>query len=298
MTDMDEKYSSIRFLLTVTVIAVMLLLLAAVFTYQNRRTASAPSVHVAATIFPLYDLVRAIGGEHASVRLLLPEGEALSELPAIISRASYDDVQAIFSIGYELDTRGIPEDARGRIVTVDENIALQTTSDGTVNPYYWLSVKEAPIIAENIASHLSSLDPEHGSYYQDRLGLLRQQLASLDANIAELMLLIPGQQLAIYGYDWSYFAEDYGLDIVWHESAAGEDPLTSESLDMLSELMKKNSLTSIFSDVHLSPGPLLPAMIRTNAVLLNLDALGGIEDRMSYSTFMAFNARTIFDGSH
>ncbi|OGY92111.1 MAG: hypothetical protein A3B31_01535 [Candidatus Komeilibacteria bacterium RIFCSPLOWO2_01_FULL_53_11] len=297
MTNMDEKYSSIRFLLTVTVVAVFLLLFAAIFTYQNRKTVRTPSAHVAATIFPLYGLASFIGAEHASVQLILPEGEALSELAAAASRVSYDNVQAIFAIGHELDTAGIPEEARERIFTVDENVSLQTDGDGKTNPYYWLSVKEAPIIAENITRRLSSLDPEHESYYRGRLNLLRQQLAILDANIAELMLQIPAQQLAVYGYDWSYFVEDYGLDIVWYEPVVRDDVIATASLDTLAERMEKNGLSTIFSDVNLSPVPLLPAMLRTNAMLLNLDALGGIEGRVSYSTLMAFNARTIFDGA-
>ena len=258
--------------------------------FPKKAVVPQPTLTVAATIFPIYDLVRFIAGEHANVILLLDTGEALEKIDHIYNRGDFSSLQAIFAVGRDFDTKNIPEHLKSKLVSVDQDIALLKNADGSVNPFYWLSVKQAPLIASTITLRLAELDPANAASYAQRLSLLKPQLAALDTHITELLRQLPTKKMAVYGYDWSYFAQDYGLDIVY-ESAAAQLAVVA-----LAQTASQEGLRAIFSDISLSPAPLLSFIDRPGFSILNLDALGGVEDRQSYVALMAYNARTIFDG--
>lgn len=259
--------------------------------FPKKVIAPQPTLTVAATIFPIYDLARFIAGEHANVILLLGTGEALEKIDRIYNRGDFSSLQAIFAVGRDFDTM-IPEHLKSKLFSLDQSVELQRTADGSVNPFYWLSVKQAPLIASTIALRLTELDPAHATSYAQRLFLLKSQLAALDTHIAELLEQLPAKKLAVYGYDWSYFAQDYGLDIVAYESVAS---MSQSAGVAMAQTVSREGLRAIFSDISLSPAPLLSFIDRPGFLILNLDALGGVEDRQSYIALMAYNARTIFD---
>ena len=54
---------------------------------------------MAATIFPLYDMVRVIGGSDVRVKLVLPPGEPLSRFADAASSFDFATVDAVFAAG-------------------------------------------------------------------------------------------------------------------------------------------------------------------------------------------------------
>ncbi|MHB8831037.1 MAG: metal ABC transporter substrate-binding protein, partial [Patescibacteria group bacterium] len=101
-------------------------------TSRNSQVTQSPSdtrLQVAATINPLADLVRQIGGEYVAVSDILPPGASPHTFnPAPEQISSAQNVKLFFAIGHGLDSwlkpivDSVPS---ASIVTVDRNIQLR-----------------------------------------------------------------------------------------------------------------------------------------------------------------------------
>src|SRR3989344_4025831 len=107
-----------------------LFLTALAFRSSPPETTSVPKVKpkIAATIFPLYDLVRNVAGDEFEVILILPPGanpHVFEPTPADIAKIS--EVKMIFAIGHNLDNWALPlaeAATESQVVTVDRGIPL------------------------------------------------------------------------------------------------------------------------------------------------------------------------------
>lgn len=272
------------------------ILLTAAFTlieYYGAEKAVDDRMSVAATIFPVHDLVRTIGGERVNVSLLLPEGEGPEALPNLYRGVDLSDMRAIFAIGLGYDTTGMPAEHSGKVMTLDGGIDLLLEQGSTGSPYYWLSPKHAQQMARTITDQLTELDPGSAEYYAGNLEQVLQQLEALDLQIRKLFSELPRRQMIVYGYDWGYFAREYDLDIIDFEPVG---QISDSRVEEMRKLAFDRGLVAIFTDIRISSEPFLPAMAQQYLSLFHLDIYGGVEERMSYIATMAYNARSIYEG--
>lgn len=280
---------------TIVVLIGIAALTALFFMSRGGTRSTGPAVSVAATVFPLYDLVRSIGGDAVDATLLLPAGESPGTLEHLYERGVPQAAQIIFAVGHGFDDRNVPDALQEKVYRVDRDVELLLEQGSTASPYYWLSVRRSQIVARNIALKLAELSPANRNYFEQRLGIVLQNLAFLDANISELLKAAPHNKLAVYGYDWSYFASDYDLDIVWYyPPVAGELP--AQAAEELRNAIEDFGMAAVYGDATLDSAPLLPAVLVGKVSLINLDVFGGLGDRTSYEQLMASNARALFEG--
>lgn len=275
------------------VVGLMLVIAFSVIGLYGKNPPKNQRVQIAATIFPIYDLVRTIGGEKVDARLLLPGDESPVALPNIYNGIDLSRTQIVFAVGLGYDTVGIPSEYASKVTTLDSGIDLLLEQGSAGSPYYWLSVKNAEQMARTIAERLSQVDPASSEYYASNLKQTVAHLDSLDHQITQLLSQVPRKKMVVYGYDWGYFAKEYGLEVVDFE------PAGAISASRVEELRKKASdfgLTALFTDIRLSPGAFLPAMAKQYLTLFHLDIFGGVENRTSYAATMEYNAKSIYEG--
>lgn len=119
----------------------MLLLMTIVMAFDIRALPvsdhTAPRLKVAATIFPLYDMLRTISGPTVDVVLLLPPGASPHTFAAKPSTIrALTNSAAVFAIGHQLDdwaTRLAQRAGVSRTIIVDAQIALRTWESQTRN---------------------------------------------------------------------------------------------------------------------------------------------------------------------
>ncbi len=257
------------------------------------KTKTPAGMPVSATIYPVYDLVRRVGGEKVNVQLLLPEGDGPDVLTSLYNGVDLSKSRALFAVGLNYDTAGLPPDQTSKLTTLDKDINVLLEQGSVGSPYYWLSVRNAEQMTKTIADKLAELDPGSKDYYMKQRDIVIEQLSAIDTEIASLLAKVPRKSLVIYGYDWGYFAQDYGLDIAAYEPAGD---ISEARVEELRKTMSDNGLIAIFSDIRLSPTAFLPAMSKKYFSVYNLDVYGGVEDRKSYDLTMAYNAKTIYQG--
>jgi zinc transport system substrate-binding protein len=257
-------------------------------------------IKIAATIFPLYDIVRRIAGDRIETVLILPplaSPHTFDPVPSKIKEISGS--RLVFKIG------GIDDWAdslsqltsREKVITVDRGVVLKKVSENVsvTDFHYWLDPKNGGIIADNVYEELVGIYPEDQAYFWDNLNRFKKDIEETDRNIAGLMGRLSNKNLIVLHNAWKYFADRYGLEVVGvFEPHPGQEP-TPKSLAELVRLARQKKVKAVFSEPQLSSSALSSLAEETGLGLYVLDPLGGVEGRMSYTSLLFYNAETIFN---
>ncbi len=300
---------SVRSHLTIAVVSGLLL---AASTLAWGAPPQPASRKVAATIFPLYDLVRQVAGPAVEVILLVPPGTSehtFTVRPGTIRAIT--GCTAVFTIGHGLDdwvARLAREAGVPRTIVVDAGIPLRrgyseyhsdghagarTTSQDAVDPHYWLSIPNAVRMVQNIADALAQLDPPTQADYQQRAATYLEQLHSADMAIRRLLMDVPRREIATFHRAFDYFAEAYGLDVVAvFEPVPGKEP-GPRDVEAFQRQVRAHKLHTVFIEPQLSEAALRGLTQDLGITLRKLDPLGGSQGVESYIAMMQFNAAQI-----
>lgn len=112
------------------------------------------------------------------------------------------------------------------------------------DPHIWTSVKNAGIIAENMAAKLAETDPENAGYYQSNLEKFTLRLDSLDNVLAGKTDSLESKAFLIWHPSLSYFARDYGLEQIAVSSETKE--LSVASVARIIERAREKNVGILF----------------------------------------------------
>ena len=272
----------------------------------------ATPLKVAATIFPLYDMLRQVAGPEVEVVLLVPPGASphtFAIKPGTIRALT--GCQAVFAVGHGLDDwviRLAREAGVKRLILTDKGISLRragseshdsrhhvahATPHAGVDPHYWLSVPNALLMVEHIAASLGQLKPADQALYQRRAGAYQDELRAADAAIRALLADLPRREIATFHMAFGYFAEAYGLHVVAvFEPAPGQEP-APRHVEAFQRSIQTSNLRTVFIEPQLSEAPLRSLSRDLGITLQILDPNGGSEALPTYIAMMQFNARQI-----
>jgi len=274
---------------------------------------AAPRLKVAATIFPLYDLVRNVAGPAAEVVLLVPMGASphtFDAKPGTIRVLTGS--AAVFAIGHGLDdwvTRLAQGAGVTRTIVVDDQIPLRawkqkahghasahghTDQHGDVDPHYWLAIPNAIRMVQTIASALEQLDPADGEGYRQRAAAYQEQLRAVEQEIRQMLAGFQRRSIAVFHQAFDYFAAAYDLRVVAvFEPSPGREPAPRQVEQFLRQI-KAHGLRVVFIEPQLDPGPLRSLAPDLGVVVQEIDPEGGGgQGRDSYIALMRFNAAQI-----
>jgi len=289
-----------------------------ILTKQSEENSATPvngeKVAAAATIFPLFDILRNVGGEYVDARLILPPGASphlFSFSPSDI--AKLEGTEVIFAVGHGLDnwlSGAVADDyAHVAVVPVDDQITLRSIAyhgheddheeddhegeqEEVVDPHYWLDVNNAIQITRNISAYLQSIDPENARAYRANTEAYIVKLKNLDT---EIISKVNGHdETVITLHDaWGYFADYVGIEISGtFEPAAGEQP-SPQYLEQLQEVVAEHGVRTIWSEPQLDTTTIEPFVADLSLDIVTIDPIGGIEGTESYIDLMQFNANAI-----
>lgn len=271
------------------------------------------ALKVAATIFPLYDMVRQVAGPAVEVVLLVPPGASehtFAVKPGTVRALA--GCRAIFAIGHGLDdwvTRLAREVGVQHTLVPDAGITLRrgpsephhgdshvrahTKARDAVDPHYWLSIANASRMVQNIADALGQLDPSARADYQQRATAYLEQLRSADAEMRRLLTDLPRRDIATFHRAFDYFAEAYGLQVVAvFEPVPGKEP-GPRYVEAFQRQVRAHKLRTVFIEPQLSEAALRGLVQDLGITLRKLDPLGGVQGVESYIAMMQFNATQI-----
>lgn len=281
---------------------------------------NAAPLKVAATIFPLYDLVRQVAGDETEVVLMIPPGASphtVAFKPSMMRELAGSS--ALFAIGYGLDDWAVRLAADSGIQRVVQSHGHQTLptevhgghrhgdasnhdekahreaveAGATLDPHYWLSIPNAMHMVRVIASALERLDPDGKSGYAQRAEDAVQAMRVADRGIRQQLAELPRREIVLFHAAFAYFAAAYDLHIVaTFEPTPGREPGPQHVREFMQRI-REHQLRTLFVEPQLDT-KILQELARDIGVKLTLlDPLGGQAGREHYLDMMRFNATQV-----
>jgi zinc transport system substrate-binding protein len=271
----------------------------------------APKIPVAASIVPLGDFCRQLGGDRVKVQVLIPPGASphvFEPSPSVVARAGQARLFVYIGAGLEpwaeklLKSRGrenleVVEAVQGLPLiketgehhhgeeaeekpgghqpdTVAEK-AYAGHSHAAGNPHVWLDPVLAQSICRRISAALIRLDPGHRRDYETRRDRYLQELADLNQEIASRVSSFRIREFVCFHPSFSYFARRYGLrEAGVIELSPGREP-TPRHLQKIVKAIKKHGIRVVFAEPQLSPRIASVIAREAGAKVLLLDPVGG-----------------------
>lgn len=267
--------------------------------------AKAEKLEVMASIIPLGDFCKKIGGEKVSTTVLVPPGASphiFEPNPSTIVRASNSRVLIQIGAGFEFwfDKLIPPANSKKRIViraakgielieTIDSHHSRKSEKASSAegkqdhggNPHIWLDPILAKKICRDIARGFSSADPDNSAYFLSRLRSYLKALDKLDKEIRKRVGAFRIKHYVTFHPSFAYFSRRYGLkEVGVIEATPGREP-TPRHLIKIIRAVKKYNIKAVFSEPQLNQRAADVIAEEANIPILILDPIGG---RKPYGT--------------
>jgi len=271
-------------------------------------------IPVVASIVPLGDFCRQLGGERVEVQVLIPPGASphvFEPPPSVVARAAQARLFVYIGAGLEpwaekllksRDTKnlevveavqGLPliteagehhhhgVDGKEHHQQQPESSAKEAHHDHehlgheAGNPHVWLDPVLAQDICRRISAALIRLDPGHRQDYEARRDRYLQELAALDKEIENRVSTFRIREFVCFHPSFAYLARRYGLkEAGVIELSPGREP-TPRHLQRIVQAIKKYGIKMVFAEPQLNPQVAEVIAREAGVKVLFLDPVGG-----------------------
>lgn len=248
-----------------------LLLLPFLFSCQNSRENEKPDnkLRVIATIFPLYDMARNIGGDKVKVSMLLPpatDAHNFELKPNDIIKISKADLFLYVNIEMEhwaykvitatsFNSKLLPVETGSGITML--SLAGNEEEDhhsSKFDPHIWLDFNNAQKMADNITIALVKIDPRHSDYYLKNAAVYKNKLAALD-NKFRTELTVCKSRTILHAGHWAfaYLANKYGLKYYSVYNVSADSEPEPEKIMAMIQQIRDTKTHYIYSEDLINP---------------------------------------------
>ncbi len=259
-------------------------------------------LQVVASIVPLGDFCREVGGDKVEVQVLIPPGASphLFEFsPRMLSTLTKARVLVFVGSGLEpwlekfLKAR---QDKTPMVVEASHGIELITEISGHAgaavpsappqgkevghahesgNPHIWLDPILVQDICRRIAGAFIRLDPDNKAVYEQNLERYVEKLAQLNQEIKAATDTFRIREFVGFHPSFTYFARRYNLkEVGIIEVAPGREP-TPRAFKNILQAIQRYGIRVIFSEPQFSPRIAEVLAKEAGISVLQLDPIGG-----------------------
>lgn len=283
----------------IRLILVLLILAGGILLRSDNGANAAPpeKVLVAASIQPLADFCRQLGGDRVEVQALIPPGASphtFEPAPSVIAKVARARVFVYIGAGLEpwverlLKARGsqdltVVEAAAGMplLMEADHHQEKGDIHEGEEhrheggNPHIWLDPVLAQEICAKIAQALIQEDPGHLAVYEANLNHYLTELRELDQEYRTQINSWRLKAFISFHPAFSYLAKRYGLkEVGVLEPTPGREP-TPRHLQEIVSAVRKYGIRVIFTEPQLNPRMAEVVAQEAGVKILILDPVGG-----------------------
>ena len=260
-------------LLVLSITGVCLVFLALVGCVLEKESTQSKTerLNVVVSLFPLYDFARAIAGDRADVRLLLPSGSephAFEPRPGDMARISGSALFIYTSPIMEAWAARVAQAVDGnrtKMIEAGKGVRYHPISSsdgdshahdhaGSLDPHIWLDFSIDQRIVDNILAGFVAADPINAPFYQANADILKARLEYLDARFRDGLKSCERRDFFHGGhYVFGYLARRYNLN--YHAlsgSSSESEPSAAHMISMVQEI-KRAGIRYIFAEELLSP---------------------------------------------
>jgi ABC-type Zn uptake system ZnuABC Zn-binding protein ZnuA len=230
-----------------------------------------------ASIFPLGDVARRVGGDVVRVEILLPAGQSphgFEPKPAQAEALARADI--LLTVGFEVDVwaERLAEAARNprlHRVTLARSVGRQDSSGS--DPHAWLDPVVMSAFTADVASAMIELRPDAGAAIAARAAAYRAELDSLDAAYRVRLAAVPGKAFVTLHAAFHYLAARYGLQQVAIFDSDMHEP-GPRALEGVVRFIRREAVPVLFVQPQLPLSAVALLREETGVRVMTLDDLG------------------------
>lgn len=247
-----------------TVCLIMALFMTIIFCgCTDNNTNAVGKLSIVAVSFPEYDFARAVAGELADIKMLIPPGgETHGYEPTVSDIKAVAGCDLFIYTGGESDTwvedllSSVNNEKLATIAMVKcvENLCTEEHSDDhehdkyTFDEHVWTSPKNAISIVNSVKDSLIKVDAENEKAFTENAKAYCERLEDLDKSIREVTEKANKNTL-VFGdrFPLTYFAESYNLEYLAAFSGCSDDTEASaQTVASLIDFVKENKVPAVF----------------------------------------------------
>lgn len=282
----------------------------AVTVFGCRESEHAPqSATFATTIYPFRAILEPVVGSKGAVRNMLPAGASphtYDPRPSDVRTAF--KARALFYGAPELDRWAAGLGSGRGIALIDllpDSLVLELPemqhggghghAPGR-DPHFWMDPLAVDALIPPLVDTLCSLDTAACSEYRRNGALFSRHLQALDDSVRSIVEPVTGSHVLVSHPFIQYFTQRYGVRLAGViEEIPGAEP-TSRDMQRIVRSVQSAGADAIITLPQL-PDRAARAISETVGIpVLELDPIGGYDDRMTYEELILYNARTLRDG--
>ncbi len=295
----------------VIVVLAAIALVAVVFFWPDSSESSGDNIediNAIVSILPQKEFVESVGGDHVSVKELIPPGSSPAtydlspqDLAAIeeadiyfrighvpFEKANIDRIKSLNPDLVIIDTsESIPlrffgeegghdqGEAHGGGVgeheSEDEGEDKEAHHNEGADPHIWLSPNLVKLQVESIYVGLAEADPANANEYRANADTYIARLDSLDNELNAVFEGIGTNVLMVFHPAWGYFADAYGLEQIAIEQE-GKEPTASQLQDLI-DTARHEGVKVIFVQAQFDKSVAESITEEIGAVMIQIDPL-------------------------
>ncbi len=288
---------------------------------RGRDDRPAGPLLVSASIFPLGDIAREIGGPHVEVTTLLPPGATPHGFEPRMRQAEAlagADVLLVVGLGMDewAETSARAARARARVVrfadisgidpikgdAADQHDHEHEHAHGhhhhshQTDPHLWLDPIRVKHFVRVVAKAFALLDPDNTDVYMQRAERYQQELAQLDADYRAMAEAAERDAFVTFHPAFTYLADRYGLR---QEPVAGvHGHGRGADMERVIEFIESEGIQVVFAEPQFPEDRLRSLREQTGVEVGRLDPLGNpnVEGYDSYLAMMRSNLEALARG--
>ncbi len=228
---------------------------------------------VSATLFPIYDFAKEVGGDKVNIILVLPSGvDVHSFVPG------EKESQKIASSSLVLYASALAEPWLVKLVekpvTNTEFLAVADgLNDDQEDPHVWLDFTKDEIIIDRIKTVYQNMDPLNAEYYQDRATAYKEKLVTLDNQYQQSLKTCRYRDLVQGGHQaFAYLARRYNLNYFPSQGVEPNFQINLEKMAIQVKQLKASGQGYVYYEELIMPSLAEAIRQQTGAKMLMLNS--------------------------
>lgn len=237
---------------------------------------SSDKISISASVYPLYEFAKAVGGEKVEVSMILPPGTDIHSYepkPMDLVRINSSDIFIYISeylepwaekiinstgnsdISIINASEGIPLTESGHSREESENPDTDDHNDLSKDPHIWLDFEICQTIVDKILNELIKIDPTNSEYYSYSAGLYKEKLIELDKNYIDVIKRCQSKTIITGGhFAFGRLTKRYGLNHIspYRGFTTDAEPSPQVIASMI-DMIKRDKIEYIFFEELLRP---------------------------------------------
>jgi len=261
-------------------------------------------IRIAASITPLADFAKQVGGERVEVFTVVPlatDPHTFELTPDLMVRISESHLLVLNGVGFEFWAEKVSNNIKKEnFIIVDTSAGIKIIKElhhdekhplESGNPHIWLDPLNAIQQVKNIRDALIKFDGEYRELYETNAGNYIDKLTKLDEEFHAEINTWKMKKFVCFHPAWEYFALRYGLDqagVV--EKSPGAQPGPKEIAEII-DTVKLLKVKAIFAEAQF-PDNIIRSIAEESGIgVVPLDPIGVSQNLFHYTDMMYYNVK-------